>query len=154
MAEELSISIVKASLPGFSIPKVVTIGPSLKLGISYSWPAMAATLDVVHNSRSSRSGFSPIVNRKSEAYGDITATASLGLPVTLAFGLDFFDSTHCHSSVRLEADKITGKWSKDIDTKVVPSINSVAEFLLLGLPVPPERIYRSTRMGVEAFRGR
>ena len=104
--KELSTTILSAGLPGFSIPNVVTIGPELTLeitatltvdavgqilvGTSYNWPALSATLDVMNKANSVRSGFSPTVNRQFDAYGDITATASLGLPVTLSFGIDFF----------------------------------------------------------------
>lgn len=105
--KQIQISIIKMGLPGFSIPKIVIIGPSLELGIqasltvdaigqilvgtSYSWPSISATLDLIDKSKSTRSGFTPIVTRKFEVYGDVTATASLGLPVTLAFGFDFFN---------------------------------------------------------------
>jgi hypothetical protein len=104
--KELDVNILSAGLPGFSIPDVVTIGPELALdisasitvdavgqilvGTSYSWPALSATLDVMNSANSQRSGFSPAVTRQFDVYGDVTATASIGLPVTLSFGINFF----------------------------------------------------------------
>lgn len=116
--KKLEKEIIKTGLPGFSIPKVVTIGPSLALGIeagltveavgqvlvgtSYNWPAISATLDIIDKTKSTRSGFSPIVTKKFEAYGDITATASLGLPVTVAFGVDFFSGKQIQGAFNVD----------------------------------------------------
>jgi hypothetical protein len=118
------IPIIKTGLPGFSIPKVVTIGPSLELdievgiefdaigqvlvGTTYSWPSISATLDVIDPSQSTRSGFTPIVKKTFDVYGDVTATAHVGLPVTVAFGLDFFSGKSSFlRSVELAESKLT-----------------------------------------------
>jgi hypothetical protein len=146
--KELKTTILSAGLPGFSIPDVVTIGPEVTLeisatftvdavgqilvGTSYSWPALSATLDVMNKANSQRSGFSPTVNRQFDAYEDITATASLGLPVTLSFGFDFFSGKWSDSHHTERANRRLGKWKKSVDLKDVPSLNAVAEFSITG----------------------
>jgi hypothetical protein len=82
-----NINIIQAGLPGFSIPKIVTIGPSLSVdlnsnlqfnaigqilvGATYSWPAINAVLDVIDSSKSTKSGFTPTLTKTFQAYGDV-----------------------------------------------------------------------------------
>jgi hypothetical protein len=82
-----NINIIQAGLPGFSIPKIVTIGPSLNValnsnlqfnaigqilvGATYSWPAINAVLDVIDSSKSTKSGFTPTLTKTFQAYGDV-----------------------------------------------------------------------------------
>jgi hypothetical protein len=103
------ISIISAGLPGFSIPKIVTIGPSLTVGLNsnleidaigqilvgttYSWPAISAVLDVIDNTKSTHSGFTPTVSKTFNAYGDVKGTnyyQCLANAVLLTF------TSHCH----------------------------------------------------------
>jgi hypothetical protein len=86
------VSIISAGLPGFSIPKIVTIGPSLTVGLNsniqinaigqvlvgttYTWPAISAVLDIIDNSKSTHSGFTPTVSKTFDAYGDVKGTHS------------------------------------------------------------------------------
>ncbi|KAF3006711.1 hypothetical protein E8E13_009234 [Curvularia kusanoi] len=94
-------------LPGWEIPHIVSLGPRVILGAqatfsieaegqlltgaSLNWPAFQATLDFVDPHKSSQSGWVPQVTRKFDAHGELTATAALGLPVTLSFGINILD---------------------------------------------------------------
>lgn len=89
-------------LPGWSIPGIVDLGPALTLaaqaevrvevlgqillGASVTWPSIQATLDFVDSSDSSHSGWTPIVQTEFQSQSQITAYASLGMPLTIAFG--------------------------------------------------------------------
>lgn len=94
-------------LPGWEIPKIVSLGPRVILaaqatfsieaegqlltGASLNWPAFQATLDFVDQSKSTQSGWTPEITRKFDAHGELTAKAALGLPVTLSFGINILD---------------------------------------------------------------
>jgi hypothetical protein len=81
------VSIISAGLPGFSIPNIVTIGPSLSVnlnsnlqfnaigqilvGATYSWPSINAVLDVIDSTKSTKSGFTPTLTKTFQAYGDV-----------------------------------------------------------------------------------
>lgn len=94
-------------LPGWEIPHIVSLGPRVILGAqatfsieaegqlltgaSLNWPAFEATLDFVDSHKSTQSGWVPQVTRKFDAHGELTATAALGLPVTLSFGINILD---------------------------------------------------------------
>lgn len=115
-------------LPGWSIPGIVTLGPQLRLGVqatiaaeaqgqiltgaSLNWPNLRATVDFVNSGRSTTSGWTPIVDKKFEAHGEVTATAALGLPVTVSFGIDI----------------LKGRFRKGIDLTDTPAIVAKAEF--------------------------
>lgn len=101
--------ILVKGLPGWEIPKIVSLGPRVILaaqatfsieaegqlltGASLNWPAFEATLDFVDQSKSSQSGWTPEITRKFDAHGELTAKAALGLPVTLSFGINILDGT-------------------------------------------------------------
>jgi hypothetical protein len=94
-------------LPGWEIPKIVSLGPRVILGasatisveaegqlltgVSLNWPNFQATLDFVDQSKSSQSGWTPEITKKFDAHGALTAKAALGLPVTLSFGINILD---------------------------------------------------------------
>ncbi|KAJ9635082.1 hypothetical protein H2199_008568 [Coniosporium tulheliwenetii] len=115
-------------LPGWSIPGIVTLGPQLRLGVqatiaaeaqgqiltgaSLNWPNLKATVDFVDSRRSATSGWTPIVDKKFEAHGEVTATAALGLPVTVSFGIDI----------------LKGRFRKGVDLTDTPAIVAKAEF--------------------------
>lgn len=94
-------------LPGWSIPGIVNLGPMLTLGIeagitieaegqlltgaSLNWPSFEATLDFIDDSKSSSSGWTPNIDHKFQAAGKLSAEASLGLPVSVEFGIDLLN---------------------------------------------------------------
>ena len=96
--------LASAGLPGFSIPKVLTVGPVVSLaaeldlgikgqgqflvGMAMDIPNFAATLDLVDSSNSASSGFTPVFTRNFSAKGEISATAGLGLPLSIGVGVD------------------------------------------------------------------
>lgn len=114
-------------LPGWEIPKIVSLGPrailgaqatfsieaegQLLTGASLTWPAFQAHLDFVDSRQSSQSGWVPQVNRKFDAHGEITATAALGLPVTLSFGINILD----------------GRFEKAVNLTDIPAITAEAK---------------------------
>ncbi|KAK5956674.1 hypothetical protein OHC33_002160 [Knufia fluminis] len=94
-------------LPGWSIPGIVNLGPMLTLGVeagitieaegqlltgaSLSWPAFEATLDFIDDKQSSQSGWTPNIDHKFQVAGTLSAEASLGLPVSVEFGIDLLN---------------------------------------------------------------
>ncbi|KAL9036648.1 MAG: hypothetical protein Q9214_006041 [Letrouitia sp. 1 TL-2023] len=120
--------LVHQGLPGFSIPNIITLGPEVTLdmtasfgiqaqgqllaGVTMSWPNLGATLNILNPSASTSYGFTPQVNRVFDAKGTLTATAALGLPVGLAFGIDL----------------LAGKYSKSIALIDTPAIEAEATF--------------------------
>lgn len=118
--------LVHQGIPGFSIPGIITLGPEVTLdmtaqfgisaqgqllaGVTMNWANLGATLDIIHPSASTSYGFTPQVTKIFNATGTLTATASLGLPVGLAFGIDL----------------LHGKYSKSIALVDAPSVNAQA----------------------------
>ncbi|KAJ4359090.1 hypothetical protein N0V95_002484 [Ascochyta clinopodiicola] len=114
-------------LPGWEIPKIVSLGPRVILGAqatfsieaegqlltgaSLNWPAFEATLDFVDQSKSSQSGWTPEVTTKFDAHGSLSAKAALGLPVTLSFGINILD----------------GKFEKAVNLTDIPAITAEAK---------------------------
>ena len=114
-------------LPGFSIPDIVTLGPSLALGVSAEldiqaegqylvgagliWSDIYAMLDLIDHSQSTHSGFVPTYNYTASFDGDVTMTSTLGLPVTLAFGLNI----------------LNGKWEKEAKLVDTPGISATGK---------------------------
>ncbi|KAF9700726.1 hypothetical protein EKO04_001397 [Ascochyta lentis] len=114
-------------LPGWEIPKIVSLGPRVILGAqatfsieaegqlltgaSLNWPAFEATLDFVDQSKSSQSGWTPEVTTKFDAHGSLSAKAALGLPVTLSFGINVLD----------------GKFEKAVNLTDIPAITAEAK---------------------------
>ncbi|EOD43076.1 putative Apple protein [Neofusicoccum parvum UCRNP2] len=115
-------------LPGWSIPGIVSLGPRLILaaqatitveaegqiltGASLNWPNFQATLDFVDKSHSSQSGWTPDITKKFEAHGEVTATAALGLPVIVNFGINI----------------LNGVFEKGINLTDFPAITAEASF--------------------------
>jgi hypothetical protein len=109
---------------GFSIPDIIAVGPSLAVGISVdldipdigqlflgtdlSWPALSATLDFVHPAQSSLSGWTPTANDTVQADGSLTMSSTLGLPITLGFGLNL----------------LNGKYEKEIKLVDTPGVQA------------------------------
>lgn len=120
--------LVHQGVPGFSIPGIVTLGPEITLdmnaefgisaegqllaGVQMNWPSLGANLNMLNPSASSYYGFTPQVTKIFNATGTLTASASLGLPVGLAFGIDL----------------LNGKYSKSTALIDTPSINAQASF--------------------------
>lgn len=98
--KESTYNIWSASIPpGFTIPKIITLGPSisldanLKVNISAQGTVFAgakaeftdtrATIDLVKKNSLEASGFTPKFEPKFEAKGQINAKARLGLPLSI-----------------------------------------------------------------------
>lgn len=100
----LKKNIITAGLPGFSIPKIIVVGPELALdaaleidvtaqgqvlvGASASLPNFEIYLDIVDGHKSHTSGFTPVVNHTFQAHAAVEANAKFGLPFQLGVGLD------------------------------------------------------------------
>jgi hypothetical protein len=105
--KEWEKEIFSKGLPGWSIPGIVTLGPKLILSVkafigaeaegqlltggSLTWPDFHATLDIANPSRSSQGGWKPNVDTTFQARGAVEATAGIGLPVKLWFGIDLLN---------------------------------------------------------------
>ncbi|THW85565.1 hypothetical protein D6D15_07973 [Aureobasidium pullulans] len=115
-------------LPGFSIPGVITIGPYLTVdlvakieveavgqilaGVNLDWPEMGMFVDFLLPGSAKSYGFSPIVTPIFQASGEITATASLGIPIGINLGVSVLD----------------GIWEEKLALVNTPAIQAVAEY--------------------------
>ena len=95
--------IAQAGVPGFSVSGIITIGPVLKLdaevelgieiegqvlaGVIMRIPNFQANLDLVDHKNSKAEGFEPQWEKIFEAKGKISATAGIGLPVSIGLGI-------------------------------------------------------------------
>jgi hypothetical protein len=111
-------------LPGWSIPGIVTLGPKLILsakatvsveaegqiltGASLTWPGFEATLDMVNPSKSSKSGWTPNIDHAFQVHGGVTATAAVGLPVSLWFGIDILNGVFKKGAALVDTPALTG----------------------------------------------
>ncbi|KAF4552267.1 Hypothetical protein D9617_10g072480 [Elsinoe fawcettii] len=115
-------------LPGFSIPGVISIGPYLTVdlvakievetvgqflaGINLDWPEMGMFVDFLSPGSAKSYGYAPIVTPIFKASGEITATASLGIPIGINVGVNVLNGIY-EESIAL------------VDT---PAIQAVAEY--------------------------
>lgn len=115
-------------LPGFSIPGVLTIGPYLTVdlvakieveavgqilaGVNLDWPEMGMFVDFLLPGSAKSYGFSPIVTPVFKASGEITATASLGIPIGINLGVSVLD----------------GIWEESLALVNTPAVQAVAEY--------------------------
>lgn len=98
-------TILHKDLATFKIPKVLTLGPSLEVGISamehteyvgqvltgasLNWPSISSTIDFIDGSQTDVSGFTPSLNASLQSAKSTKLTASLKMPVQLTFGRKF-----------------------------------------------------------------
>ncbi|KAK1241927.1 hypothetical protein MKX07_007750 [Trichoderma sp. CBMAI-0711] len=115
-------------LPGLSIPDIFAIGPVLSLGISVDldisavgqylvgadmqWTSISAKLDVLNPRSSSKSGWTPNIRDTVQADGSLTVNSTLGLPVTLGFGINI----------------LKGKYDKEIKLVDTPGVRASLEY--------------------------
>ncbi|CEO58271.1 hypothetical protein PMG11_03002 [Penicillium brasilianum] len=101
-------------IPEFSIPDIIAVGPSLALavGANLTWSNIDAVLDLVDHSKSTLSGFVPSHSYAASFDGDVTITSTLGLPVTIGFGLNV----------------LNGKWEKEAKLIDTPGLQATAEY--------------------------
>lgn len=121
---------INKGLPTLSIPGIAVLGPKVTVslnsnlkvqaagqmlvGASMNWPNINAELNLLDKSKSTQSGFTPEITKKFDAWGDVTASASLSLPVTFFFGVDILD----------------GKYSKGISLVDTPAVSASAELAI------------------------
>ena len=96
--------LLEVGVPGFSIPKIITVGPEVTLdiaarlsiqaqgqviaGFQYSLTGFEQTINFVDKARSRSVGWTPSVSHVFNAMGSISVTAELGLPVGIVVGVD------------------------------------------------------------------
>ena len=96
--------VIKQGIPTLTVPKIIVVGPAIGFaaeaefsiglsgqvlfGVEANIPNFAATLDFKNGSRSTSSGFTPQVKQIFNATAQITASAGIGLPISLSVGLD------------------------------------------------------------------
>ncbi|PKK50492.1 hypothetical protein CI102_5673 [Trichoderma harzianum] len=119
---------LSVGLPGLSIPDILTIGPVLSLGVSadldiaavgqylvgadMQWTQLSAKLDVLNPKSSSKSGWTPNIRDTVQADGSLTINSTLGLPITLGFGLNI----------------LNGKYEKEIKLVDTPGVRASMEY--------------------------
>lgn len=112
------------SLPGFTIPDIVTLGPSLSLGVSADlaiqaegqyfigagliWSDITSVLNLIDHASSTHSGWTPTHNYSASFDGDVTITSTLGMPVTLEFGLNILSGTYKKDAKLIDTPGIVG----------------------------------------------
>ncbi len=85
---------------------------TLLLGASATWSGFEATMDFLHPDQSTQTGFEPAIQRKAEAAVELSATATLGLPMGIGFGISVADNL----------------WSADIQLTDTPALTASATF--------------------------
>lgn len=137
-ADLFKFRIFEIGVPGFYIPEVITVGPYISLDINAElkvealgqflasaemhWEKIGFTIDFLTPILSKGRGFSPQVKPKFLASGNVTATASVGIPLGLNVGVDIFD----------------GEWEKSIALVDRPAIQAVAVYSPVGDAVTVE----------------
>ncbi|KAJ4298332.1 hypothetical protein N0V88_003357 [Collariella sp. IMI 366227] len=122
--KEWEKEIFKRGLPGWSIPGIVTLGPEISLagkfmigfeaegqvltGASVNFPAFEANLDLRNPSKSNQKGWVPNVDHVFQVHGGVKATAALGLPVKLFFGVDILNGVFKEGISLVDTPALTG----------------------------------------------
>lgn len=128
---------LSVGLPGLSIPDILTIGPVLSLGVSadldiaavgqylvgadMQWTQLSAKLDVLNPKSSSKSGWTPNIRDTVQADGSLTINSTLGLPITLGFGLNI----------------LNGKYEKEIKLVDTPGVRASSKLPLSTFQATP-----------------
>lgn len=102
-------------LPGFSIPKIVALGPVLyvQVGASYEMKAIGQLLfqgmisfrnakthtDYLNSANSYSTGWKPTLGGKVDVHGELSAGLVFDLPIGVMFGLDVLDGKFKESAV-------------------------------------------------------
>ncbi len=123
--------ILEKGLPGWSIPHIITLGPKITLsgkatigveaegqlltGASLTWPAFEATLDFAHPDKSTQSGWTPQLDHVFQTHGGVTATAALGLPVSLWFGIDILDGLFKEGVALVDTPAVVGEATLEVN---------------------------------------
>jgi hypothetical protein len=134
--KNIQYDLLKVNLAGFSIPKIISVGPAIDLSVSadffvgtegqflvgtgLTWPAVAATLNLLHGDQSTQSGWTPAVTYQVLGYGSLGVTTTLGLPAGLTFGIDV----------------LNGKYTKSVKLTDTPGVAATRKFPN-GLPAFP-----------------
>ncbi|KAK6069222.1 hypothetical protein SCUP515_09105 [Seiridium cupressi] len=121
-------TLLKQGLPGLSIPKIFTLGPSVSLGVSaearieligralagasLNWENINGTINFLDKSKTFTSGFTPVLNGTLQTTKKSKLVLSLGLPVAINFGVDI----------------LNGKWKKDASLTETPSLQAVMDY--------------------------
>ncbi|KAK4124723.1 hypothetical protein N657DRAFT_670636 [Parathielavia appendiculata] len=122
--KEWEKEIFSKGLPGWSIPGIVTLGPKITLsgkfvigveaegqvltGASLNWPGFEAKLDLKNSRNSYQKGWTPNIDHTFQTRGAVTATAALGLPVSLWFGIDILNGLFKEGIALVDTPAITG----------------------------------------------
>ena len=104
LTKNFPFPIAQAGIPGLSVSGLFTIGPEIALaaevdlgislagrvlaGIKMTIPNFSANVDLVNDSKSVVQGFTPQFEKVFEAKAEISATAGLGLPLSIGVGID------------------------------------------------------------------
>jgi hypothetical protein len=128
--KNINKDLINKGLPTLSIPGIAVLGPKVTIsleshlkvqaagqmlvGASLNWPKIHANLDLLDKSKSVQTGFTPEIVKKFDAWGDVTADASLSLPVTLFFGVDI----------------LNGKYQKGVSLVNTPAVTASAELAI------------------------
>jgi hypothetical protein len=128
--KNINKDLINKGLPTLSIPGIAVLGPKVTIsleshlkvqaagqmlvGASLNWPKIHANLDLMDKSKSVQTGFTPEIVKKFDAWGDVTADASLSLPVTLFFGVDI----------------LNGKYQKGVSLVNTPAVTASAELAI------------------------
>lgn len=104
ISQTFRTQIASTGLPGFSVPGIFIIGPIITLeaemdlsvtaqglllvGATMSIPNFSAHLDLVNNKNTLSTGFTPQFQKVFNASGQISASAAIGLPLSIGIGIE------------------------------------------------------------------
>jgi hypothetical protein len=124
----LTYELLKVNLAGFSIPKIISVGPTLNAGVSVNvsvssegqlyigttldWPAVKADVNILSGGSSTASGWTPSVGYDINPRGSLSSSVTVGLPVGINFGFDV----------------LNGKWVREVKLTDTPGIQGSSEF--------------------------
>lgn len=104
VSQTFKTQIASTDLPGMSVPGVLIIGPVISLeaemkldvtaqgqllvGATMSIPNFNAHLDLVNSQNTQSTGFTPQFQKIFKASGQISASAAIGLPLSIGLGIE------------------------------------------------------------------
>lgn len=104
ISQTFRTQIASTGMPGFSVPGIFIIGPIITLeaemdlevtaqgqllvGATMSIPNFNAHLDLVNSKNTQSTGFTPQFQKVFNASGQISASAAIGLPLSIGIGIE------------------------------------------------------------------
>lgn len=128
--------------PGFSIPKLISVGPFLTVeaGLSFEMKAIGqmlvtaemsyrnakAHMDLLNPSNSYRTGWKPTLSYSADVKGELAAGLVAELPIGLAFGLDVLDGKFEKAATLVESVSLELEAKVEFDAEIDITANTTS----------------------------